>query len=207
MYMWRCLRALVSQPDRDHGDIDPGLEQMHRRRVPQACGAKSAAPSAWCKFSAAARTASWSRSSTPDRESGLPCAFGNRGDSGSWPIRDNHFRRQSRRAPPQRDDPLLPTLAIDPDRPRRAQRHVRSPQADRFGDSSSRCCTSGRTGPGPAGRSRSWRLAPARIAAISSRDRYPSSGRWNRFIGIARTRWTAGKQVGSAGGGVLQKRA
>ena len=37
----------------------------------------------------------------------------------------------------------------------------------------------------------------ARIAAISSRDRYPSRGRPNRFIGMARTRWTAGKQVGS----------
>ena len=36
-----------------------------------------------------------------------------------------------------------------------------------------------------------------RIAAISSRDRYPRSGRWYRFIGMARTRWTAGKQVGS----------
>jgi hypothetical protein len=30
-----CFHALVPQPERDDGDVNPGLKQVHGRRVPQ----------------------------------------------------------------------------------------------------------------------------------------------------------------------------
>ena len=47
------------------------------------------------------------------------------------------------------DDPLLPTLPIDPDRPRWAQGHVRSPQPDRLGDPGSGVVHQGEQDPIP----------------------------------------------------------
>jgi hypothetical protein len=41
-----CLDALVSQPKRDDGDIDTGLEQVHRSRMSNQVGRYTLAPQA-----------------------------------------------------------------------------------------------------------------------------------------------------------------
>ena len=132
-YWWVVAVSSWPEPESDDGDVDAGLEQMHRGRVAQRVGRDPPRRQRWVTLGGLS-TGDPQLMLDPGARQGLARAIGEHGGVGGSIDSGEPPPQLRRGALPKRDDTLLASLAVQKQRGRPVEEHVGDMQPGDLGD-------------------------------------------------------------------------